>query len=243
VGCNLKCFFCSLPFLSRPSPQNTPIEELSESEFVNRAVDLNVQAVSLFGGEPTLHHEYVAEVGRLCKENAIFTILPTNGYINPWLASSLAKTVSRPIVGIKGSASETLYTRMSADSQTVLEAAKTFWEANDETCLTDLVGPGLDAGRQEQERLANWIRNNISPDVSIIVQALAGAADTPGPFRPWVGGTKNAHDESYKAASTLARNGLTNVWIQDVYGIERGWLEPGKIGLIQVTGHGTGERR
>jgi len=235
IGCNLKCPFCAVPFLSRPASETTPIHILPEAEAVEWALTSHVGTLSFFGGEPALHHEYVAEAAKLCKGNGIVTYLNTNGYMSPWVISKLASLANVSVIGVKGSGSSSVYAKMKADPQVVLDAAETSWRANRDTRITNLVGPGFDPTKEQDEALADWILEKMAPDVFIQIESVC--EPMMGSFlsrHNYIGGPKEAHHAAYTTAVRLARRGLRNVWIQNCEAMESDMLPPGESWMIHV---------
>jgi len=210
-GCNLKCWYCGLPFLWKtPSAK---YQHTSESELVSQASSLGCGGICLFGGEPALHHEYILEAARLCRQKGLETILTTNGFIAPWLAQLYGTAIDVPVVGIKGSGSPRLYADMSADPKICLRTAKILWQANKRTQITDLIGPGLKYTEQDDREFAEWICGNISADVSVRLECLkdpASSTDLTIPLRH-IGGESDATTRAFETAKRFQDAGLRDV--------------------------------
>jgi pyruvate formate lyase activating enzyme len=202
-----------VPFVSKRPDDITGLVNISESKLVEKATAEGVRGLDFFGGEPTLHYEYVLEVSRLCREKGIVTFLNTNGFINPGIAEQLAEAVDYPIVGIKGAASPSLYGKFGAKPQAVLDALKVFHDTNPRTWITYLDGPGLGATHEDLERFAAWVHDNIGPKLEVHVGRLLQSAPTYQDEYETVGDPYVAAIRTSRMALELAENGLRNVWI------------------------------
>jgi pyruvate formate lyase activating enzyme len=210
-GCNMKCWYCGLPFLWKTPLSN--YQDTLESELVDQVSSLGCGGVCLFGGEPGLHHEYVLEVARLCRQKGLETILTTNGFISPWLAQLYATAIDYPVVGIKGSGSPRLYADMSADPKICLQTARILWQGNKRTHITDLIGPGLKYTEQDDQEFAAWVCENISSDVIVRLECLkepAPSSDLTIPLRP-IGGDSDATTRAFETAKRFQDAGLRDV--------------------------------
>jgi len=214
-GCNLQCPFCVYPFLSRWVPRGD-LETLPPGELVNLALAMEDHAMTISGGEPTLHHEYVLSLARLCRENGVFTILLTNGYISPWLAEILAKNVDLPVIGVKGSASPSFYARMNADAHVVLESTRIFHQNAKDIIICYVTDPSFGTTARDHKRYATWVVDNLGRDVRVFLEYLHTRPTNtiqPYPFPDYP-------DETWRyiqwVASTLMKSGLTNVTFFDI---------------------------
>jgi len=212
-GCNLKCWFCNAPFVSKRPDDITGLVNISESELVEKASAEGARKLDFFGGEPTLHYEYVLEASRLCREKGILTFLNTNGFINGEIAERLAEAVDYPVVGIKGAASPSLYGKLGANPQVVLDTLKVFHDNNPRTWITYMDGPGLGATHKDHDRFATWVHDNIGPNLEVHVGRLLKPAPTYQEVYEVVGDPITAAIRVSRVALELAENGLRSVWI------------------------------
>jgi len=210
-GCNLRCPFCVFPFLSSATLIPSTFNLISERELIDEAEALSCAWLTFFGGEPTLHYEYVLEGARLCRERNIKTLLATNGYISPWLAEKLGPAVDLPVVGIKASASREHYAERKADSMRALEAARIFYELNRDTRITDLIGPGLNATSKDDEWFGKWICDNISPNIFVIITHLCHSGRPPDFSYASVSPPDEQMQRLYDTARRLTASGLANI--------------------------------
>ena len=218
-GCNMRCWFCVYPDNTQteiPDPKN--LEHLSPTEFIDEAHAWAISEVMFFGGEPTIHHEYVIEACQVARESGLGTWLETNGYIVPWLAQRIAAAVDHPIIGVKGSASPNLYATMNAHAGVCLESAAIMYHTNPKMWIVNLVDPCLRATVKDDCRFGDYIRRNLSPDVRVLVNHLLMGR----PIGTWGHPSLVARlsldktwSYSSQVASRLVDCGLSNVWIED----------------------------
>jgi len=85
-GCNFRCPYCHNPELVEPSLFIEPMDELAIMNFLRSRTN-RLDAVTITGGEPTLHHDLDELLGAI-KELGYLTKLDTNGS-NPHMIDKL----------------------------------------------------------------------------------------------------------------------------------------------------------
>lgn len=88
-GCNLNCICCENYSVSQVS---TPIAVQAEDIFfapeliIDKALLKSCSSICMTYSEPTVHYEYLIDLGEVCRKFNLPFILKTNGYINeePW---------------------------------------------------------------------------------------------------------------------------------------------------------------
>lgn len=232
-GCNLKCWFCFVPFTSGGFTGDVTgwpggaYRKLSPSEFVERVKanagperqGVKCGLMGFFGGEPAIHYDYLLEASWLCHEAGCASRLHTNGYISEHIMRDLSRSIDSISVNVKGSASPEAYRKMGADPAPVLRSIKTVWENCRELNVRDIVGPGLEPSIEDIERFALWLRDNTSPDVFVSIEGMQALSSnfTEANFKPRL--PDNDYYEWYRrrvertARILVEKGGLTNVFM------------------------------
>jgi pyruvate formate lyase activating enzyme len=178
-GCNLRCPFCFFPASKPTEGQLAKYRLIEEKHLVFVVQTLGERVIAFFGGEPTIHYEYVLETARLCRDRGLITCLYTNGYVNPWLAEELAIAVDYRM-------------KMGVDVSACLDALRIFGKYCKSSTIINLVGPGL-ATPDDDLSFARWISVNF-PNHPIQLIPLHDCDKVSGvwpynyapPVEPWV---------------------------------------------------------
>jgi pyruvate-formate lyase-activating enzyme len=234
-GCNIKCWFCDFPFLSVRFNGETSgwpggaYRKLSPNEVIEKVrakaggerEGFKSGLMGLFGGEPTLHYEYILEAGRLCREAGCASKIHTSGYISEEIIGRIAKVVDVISVNVKGSGSPNVYQRMDANFDAVLHSIKVSSSTpHVRTVIQDIVGADVLPTSEDAARFARWLCDNVSSKVPVMIAPLVQSSDAfPDPWRE--GSRPPPGDEDpwtpflrcKRVAETFAENGLTNVWV------------------------------
>ncbi|MBT9164276.1 MAG: Pyruvate formate-lyase 1-activating enzyme [candidate division WS2 bacterium] len=101
VGCNLRCRHCQNWELSRSSRQNVNLRDISTHQLSRIALKTNSKGVSWTYNEPTIWFEYVIESAKNARENNLYTVMVTNGFIREKPLSELISYIDVYRVDIK----------------------------------------------------------------------------------------------------------------------------------------------
>jgi pyruvate formate lyase activating enzyme len=83
-GCNFHCGFCQNWQISQVPIQKSPglsKMKLSPGDIVGNAIKQSCRSISYTYTEPTIFFEYALDTARLAKENNLYNIMVTNGYM------------------------------------------------------------------------------------------------------------------------------------------------------------------
>ena len=212
-GCNIQCSFCFLPFVSRR--WNLALfQPVPEEQLAAMASD---GVLLWFGGEPTLHHEYVLRASQVSRERGGFVSLYTNGYLNSSVLEPLFRAVDKVSIGVKASGSG--YTS-DVDFDIILQSIRTAWRSNGNVWVRNTVGPSLLPCAEDNTRFAGWLRENVDPGIMVVVEpevqpkdyaphpVTEGSLPPPGDESPWT-----PFWRCKVVADSFAKSGLENVWI------------------------------
>ena len=168
LGCNLGCWFCFADGLSKGDQNPSSFERFDPSVVVLEASKTPSRTLQFGGGEPSLHLEWVIQACYAAKAHQVRTNMLTNGYVQPWVASALARVLDGCTVGVKGCASPEVYSRLGVDPGPVLESLRIFYHHMvSGGVIGNIVGPGLPGCVENAETFGRWIRDNLSPNARV----------------------------------------------------------------------------
>jgi pyruvate formate lyase activating enzyme len=196
-GCNLKCWYCDVPFIScgfngdvnswpggayRKLAPHEVVERVKRSAGPKRA-GFNCGLMGLFGGEPTIHYEYLLEVGRLCHEAGCASKLHTSGFVSEEVLRRIAGAVNVISLNVKGSCSPRVYQRMGADPETVLRSIEVAWQTPRvdgrirHLLIRNLIGPGVEPSEEETAAFGRWLVEKTDPFINVVVEPILKPMD------------------------------------------------------------------
>ncbi len=171
LGCNMRCSHCQNWQISRAriGEEETvrTTTYLSPQDTVKNALNSDCEGIAFTYNEPTVWFEYTLDVSKLAKENGLYTVYVTNGYINSEPLDLIAPYLDAYRVDIKGFGDE-FYREIAGvpSIKPVLESAvraKKKWGMHVEA-VTNII-PGKNDAPQQLHALARWIAKELGEDV------------------------------------------------------------------------------
>jgi len=164
-GCNFHCQHCQNWEISCP-PGNEPwyrSQDISPQMAIDLAKRYHCRGIAWTYNEPTVWFEYTLDSARLAKENGLYTVYVTNGYITPEAMDAIGPYLDAWRVDIKGF-SDALYRDLAGIRNwggilEVAKRAKDKWQMHVEV-ITNVI-PTLNDDDQQLEGIARWIKDEL----------------------------------------------------------------------------------
>lgn len=157
-GCNFHCHGCQnweiscvdLPKLGR---------QIQPEEAIRLAKDYKCHGIAWTYNEPTMWFEYTLDSARLAKENNLYTVYVTNGYMTPEALDTIGPYLDAWRVDIKGF-SDNLYRKLAKINNwdgilDVAKRARNKWEMHIEV-ITNII-PSMNDDKKQLNDIASWI--------------------------------------------------------------------------------------
>jgi pyruvate formate lyase activating enzyme len=140
-----------------------PGRQIKPEEAVRMAKEYDCQGIAWTYNEPTMWFEYTLDSARLAKENGLYTVYVTNGYMTPEALDTIGPYLDAWRVDIKGF-SDSLYRKLAKISQwrgilDVAKRAKDKWQMHVEI-VTNII-PAMNDDNAQLEGIAGWIYNEL----------------------------------------------------------------------------------
>ncbi|HEN20662.1 MAG TPA: AmmeMemoRadiSam system radical SAM enzyme, partial [Desulfobacteraceae bacterium] len=125
---------------------------------------VSAESIAYTYSEPVTFFEYMIDTARIAKEEGIYNLLISNGYINREPLLELCRVVDGANVNLK-SFSDSIYRKLNGGRlQPVLETFRTMHEKGIHFEITNLVVPGYADDQEMVKRMCEWIVENLGPD-------------------------------------------------------------------------------
>jgi len=217
VGCNLGCPFCQNFQIAHPkdfslseSPE-TIVEAatvfLDIADLVKEAKDTKPYGnigVAYTYNEPFMSYEYVFDACKAVKEEGLFNVLVTNGYITPKPLRQLLPLIDAMNIDLKGFTDEVyrqLEGHITPVKRTIMTAA--------ESChveVTNLLVPGLNDSPKQIEAMVEWLAE-INSEIPLHFSRYFPARRYEAAPTPI---------ETLKMAEKIAKSKLKNVYLGNI---------------------------
>jgi len=160
-GCNFSCPFCQNWQISQ---REVPTTALPPEEAVRQAKAAGSLGIAYTYNEPSIWFEYVFDTATAAREAGLKNVLVTNGYISPEPLEELLPVVDALNIDIKSMDRE-FYVRLCGGRlDPVLETTR---RAARSTLVevTHLIIPGENDSDDQFRRLADWLAEEVGPEV------------------------------------------------------------------------------
>jgi pyruvate formate lyase activating enzyme len=161
-GCNFHCQDCQNWKISCVDLPQTG-RQLQPEEAVRLAKEYNCQGIAWTYNEPTVWFEYTLDSAKLAKENDLYTVYVTNGYITPEALDTIGPYLDAWRVDIKGF-NDAFYRQLAKISHwrgilDVAKRAKDKWHMHIEV-VTNII-PTMNDDDQQLQGIASWIHDEL----------------------------------------------------------------------------------
>ncbi len=164
AGCNFRCLNCQNWEISQAKPEELNNVELFPADVVNSAVHSGSKSIAYTYSEAITFFEYMIDTARIARQNHIFNLLISNGYINTSPLLELCKVLDAANINLK-SYEDAIYRKLNGGRlQPVLNTLKTLHEQGVHFEITTLVVPGYIDNVDMIKQMCGWILENVGPD-------------------------------------------------------------------------------
>jgi pyruvate formate lyase activating enzyme len=167
AGCPLSCQFCQNWEISQATPEAVQAKYISPGEITIAAQSQNVPVIAFTYNEPTVFTEYLTDTARAAKEKNLRSVLVSCGFMNEDPLIEMCEVLDAIKIDLKGF-SEDFYRKVcSAELKPVLRSIKQVSRSKVHLEIVNLVVPTLNDSKKMLNNLADWVINEIGPDVPI----------------------------------------------------------------------------
>ncbi len=165
IGCNMRCRHCQNYAISQYSTGKKRTTYASPEKAVDMCRREKMDIISFTYNEPTMWFEYILDI--MDVDPDLKCVLVTNGLINEEPLRELCKVTSAMNIDVKAFTDEFYMKICGAHLNDVLKSVKVVFEEKVHLELTYLMIPGWNDSLEEIRQFAEWVREELSPDVPI----------------------------------------------------------------------------
>ena len=164
TGCNFKCLNCQNHEISQVSPSEVGHYDLSPQSVVDLCLEHHCPGIAYTYTEPLTYQEYIVDTARLARENGLWNILVTAGYVCQDPLADLLPYLDAANIDLK-SFSDDIYQKVSGGHlQPVLDTILAMHKAGVWIELTNLIIPGVNDDMTMIRQMCRWIADNCLAD-------------------------------------------------------------------------------
>ena len=168
AGCNMGCFFCQNWDISKSRQDQVNARDVPPEEVPQLALSYGCDSIAFTYNEPTIWGEYIIDICRAAKAYGLKTVMVSNGYITREAFHDIYDYIDAANIDLKAF-TENFYGKTTLthlqpvlDTLLLLKNETPVWFE-----ITNLMIPTLNDDPEETRRLADWILENLGPDIPL----------------------------------------------------------------------------
>lgn len=167
VGCNFKCSHCQNYGISTADLDYSNIRELKPDQVIQMAKKNRCQGIAWTYNEPSIWHEYTYDVSKLAKENDLYTVYVSNGYMSEGALKEISPYLDAINIDVKAFTDEFYKRVCKARLEPVLQTCKLAKELKIHLEITYLIIPTLNDSDDEITSFCSWVKHKLGRDIPI----------------------------------------------------------------------------
>ena len=166
VGCNFRCAFCQNADIAQmPHDRKGLImgQATTPEAVVKDALARHCESIAYTYTEPTVFFEFAYDTARIAHAKGLKNVFVTNGYMSGRALEMIAPYLDGANVDLKAFDDEFYKKQCGARLEPVKETLRHMRKLNILVEVTTLIIPGLNDSRDELERLAGFLVDDLGP--------------------------------------------------------------------------------
>jgi pyruvate formate lyase activating enzyme len=167
ISCNFKCDNCQNWHISQIKALDINVEPVPPEIAVGLAKQHNCKGIAWTYNEPTIWFEYTYDGSKIAKDNNLYTVYVTNGYINPAPLKKISPYLDALNIDVK-SFSDDFYRKICKGRlKPVLRTAELAVKLKKHVEITNLIIPTLNDDPNQIKELTSWVYEKLGPETPL----------------------------------------------------------------------------
>ena len=166
-GCNLRCDFCQNCDISQKIPKSL-IPEIAPAQIVKSAhnAERNI-GIAFTYNEPLIWFEFIRDVATVAKNEGLFTVMISNGYVNSEPLNEIIQFIDAFNIDLKAFNNNFYRKLTGADIEQVKNGLKQIAKSGKHLEITTLIIPGQNDDEREMALQSEWIAGELGKGVPL----------------------------------------------------------------------------
>ncbi len=157
VSCNFRCLHCQNYEIAFADLDYPYLREIEPDSILRMCKDRKADGIAWTYNEPGIWHEFALDSSRLVKQDGIFVVYVTNGYMTPEAVDQFSGILDAANVDVKAF-TQRFYSKIcKAKLDKVLETVEYMHRKGIFLELTYLIIPGENDSKEEISNFASWV--------------------------------------------------------------------------------------
>jgi pyruvate formate lyase activating enzyme len=163
----MRCDFCQNYNISQKIPESI-VPEITPEKIIKDALaaEKNI-GIAFTYNEPVIWFEFIRDVGTIAKNNGLFTVMVSNGYVNIEPLNEIIQFIDGFNIDLKAF-NDNFYRKLTgADIEPVKNSLKQIAKSGKHLEITTLIIPGQNDNEKEMVLQSEWIAGELGKDVPL----------------------------------------------------------------------------
>jgi pyruvate formate lyase activating enzyme len=157
VSCNFRCPHCQNHEIAFSDLTYPYLREINPEDVLTMAKDRGADGVAWTYNEPAIWHEFALDSSILVKDEGMYVVYVTNGYMTPEAIDQFEGILDAANVDVKGFTEKFYKSFCKASLEKVIECVEYMVEKGIFVEITYLVIPGDNDSDQELKEFSEWV--------------------------------------------------------------------------------------
>lgn len=172
VGCNFSCLHCQNYTISQEGPEDRHLTRFTIDDVLRMTKGGNCAGVAWTYNEPTIWYEFTLDGSKAVKQEGLYSVYVSNGYINEEPLRRIAPYLDAMNIDVKAGEDEFYRKVCKGDRKKVLETCERAHSLGILIELTYLIIPGMNDSMEEIKEYVEWAVGTLSPKVALHFSAF-----------------------------------------------------------------------
>ena len=203
-GCNMRCDFCQNYHISQNIPERA-IREISPEKLIEAAKssERNIGLAFTYN-EPIIWFEFMKDTAIAAKEDGMFTVMVSNGFVNPDPLKEITGFIDGFNIDLKAFNTRFYRELTGSDIEPVKNSLKQIARSGRHLEITTLILPGQNDDEKEMKEETEWIANELGKNVPLHLSRYFPVYKREDPATP---------QETIERLAQIASENLDHVYI------------------------------
>jgi pyruvate formate lyase activating enzyme len=166
-GCNMRCDFCQNFSISQKIP-GTLFPELTPGKIIENALSAeNNIGIAFTYNEPVISYEFMRDIAPGAKQEGLFTVMVSNGYVNSEPLSEIIRFIDAFNIDLKAFNNNFYRKLTGALLEPVKNSLKQISKSGKHLEITTLIIPGQNDDGDEMAAQSEWIAGELGRSVPL----------------------------------------------------------------------------
>ena len=166
-GCNMRCDFCQNYNISQKIPESL-IPETTPEKIVKAAISAEKNiGIAFTYNEPVIWFEFMRDAATVAKNEGLFTVLVSNGYVNSEPLNEIIQFIDAFNIDLKAFNNNFYRKLTGADIEPVKNGLKQIAKSGKHLEITTLIIPGQNDDERQMALQSEWIAGELGKGVPL----------------------------------------------------------------------------